>query len=60
MWWEAEMKWRLARTGLTIQSAKDLWERVRVKYASYLTLEAEALRNSVEFSNPKQGTLLNF
>jgi hypothetical protein len=47
-WWEAEKKWRLRRTGLSLTLAENLWARVRPLVSQHLETEAVSLKKLVE------------
>jgi len=58
-WFEAERRWRFSRTGLTVDEAAELWERVRAPVAESLSERANALRDSIERNpGPIQHSLL--
>lgn len=46
-WFEAERKWRLRKAGLTVEAAKELWDRVRPILQAELSAAAEDLRERI-------------
>ena len=47
-WFKAERNWRLRKAGLSPDSAKDVWARVRPALEAELTLHAEKLRERLQ------------
>ena len=47
-WWNVEMKWRLHRAGLTLETGAALWKKVRIILRDRLAVEADNLRAIVE------------
>lgn len=47
-WFEVERSWRLRKAGLNMQSAMELWTRVRPTLSVELSAKAESLRAQVE------------
>jgi hypothetical protein len=52
-WFEAERVWRLRRTGLSLESAKQLWSRARLLVRQRLEAEAMSLKEFVEGTPPE-------
>lgn len=53
-WWKAEMEWRLGKTGLTVESAKELWKRAQQPLRKELAAKAEQLRELIQASQAIQ------
>jgi hypothetical protein len=53
-WFNAERLWRFRRTGLSLESAEELWSRARPLVRERLETEALALKNLVESSLPHE------
>jgi len=47
-WFDAEKAWRLRRTGLSLESAEELWSRARPLIQERLEEEALTLKNSIK------------
>jgi hypothetical protein len=47
-WWDAERTWRLRRAGLSLNTAEELWSRVRPLVRQRLERDAASLKNFVE------------
>jgi hypothetical protein len=48
LWWEAERRWRLNKSGLSLEAAIELWERVRPIQKRLIAEEAASLKQAVE------------
>ena len=57
-WFEAERNWRLRKAGLTPESAKELWDRVRPALQADLADRADSLRERLENGVRSQDGLL--
>lgn len=58
-WWEAERAWRLAKAGMSFDSASKLWESVRPSLQAELALQATALQSLVSPFSIRQTELLS-
>jgi hypothetical protein len=51
-WFEAERAWRFKRSGLSLESAAEMWDSARLLVRAQLEGEAQALKHLVESSVP--------
>ena len=56
-WFEVERSWRLRKAGLNMQTAMELWGRLRPMISAELSATAESLRSQVEHQAVRQGNL---
>lgn len=57
-WFDAERIWRFRRTGLSLESAEDLWSRARPLIRERLKAEALSLKNLIEVDSPHESVPL--